>query len=333
MARRPQTAPNKDMSIKSVKWREIPSPEISPNVSVKSPKTVERRETVHLAAAANAREIARVDLPRRQQGRFGILLLAVAYLLMLLLLIRGNYGESLLVLTSPVVGHFNASSVIRQRQKDLYSELTLHLTKDWTAIRRYRNISICRLGSGGPLPGLLMTIASIPAPVNIVESFFRWEQFNATQSLMNPFHQSVTLEQEVDHHKIFIESTKEVLWFASREYHLAYSWGRQQGKDLSLSCAGRHVQVPRGAPLMSLLNINWAGGAKAAEPKTTTVRGAHDSLTWFVHNKSAAAETTLIQIMRSCAGGDIPDMATLVAYPYLTSKGLGALQRALQFRL
>jgi len=248
-------------------------------------------------------------------------------------------GRPSVPLTSPYVGHFNASNVVKRRltlvQQDFEEALTAN---GWEPLWTSNNVTVEALDVDGSWPIYVRSFAVFDCKPQKLYDLVNWGNYDATQKVVDPFHESSRLLSNPSSHiKIVRKTTKRPFIMPKREFMMALVEKTHRSsfsvKNVKVRSAPmtlpRDIKVERGILVNAVVNVNTAddvtypGGKRGAS--AGYIRAYQDMMGYFV--PLASGGTMLVSIMRVDLGPDIPRFAFKTTLGATVSWGMSALRK------
>ena len=248
-------------------------------------------------------------------------------------------ARSSVSLTSPYVGHSNASFVVKKRlgliEQDFETALT---TAGWAPLWQSSNVTVEALSTDGSWPIYVRSFAVFDCTPQKLYDLVNWGNYESTQAAVDPFHESSRLLSNPSSLlKIVRKTTKRPLFMPKREFTVAlvekthrsaFSVKNVQVRSAPLALP-RDIKVDRGILVNAVVNVNAAdeilypGGKRGGG--AGYVRAYQDMMGYFV--PLAGGGTMLLSIMRVDLGPDIPRFAFKTTLGATIAWGMSALRK------
>ena len=239
-------------------------------------------------------------------------------------------------LTSPYVGHGNASWVVKHRLSMIETDFETALTSDgWYTMWSANNVTVEALDNNdGSWPIYVRSLAVFDCKPEKLYNLLNGENFDKTQQQVDPFHESTTvLSNPSDNVKIIQKTTKRPLIFPKRDFTLALVEKSHQSsftiKNVKIRTSPMksitEIKVDRNILMNGMINVNVGDELlSASTAKGSYIRGYQDMTGYFVPLKSGG--TLLVSMMRVDLGSDIPRFAFKTTLGVTIAWSMGTLQ-------
>lgn len=212
---------------------------------------------------------------------------------------EGKTAAAMIRSQSPVIGKWNASSIIHRRLEAVQREYEAALsTAGWRSLRIGKNVTIEKKDSEG-WPYFIRTVAELPAPPDVIFDAFRWHNFEATQQSIDPFYESSrSLFETFRGVRVIQKATKRPLFYPKRLFTLGLIEHKQQ-KDAHIlpinSVSGAPIAIlPRGTLMSSMVNLDAFIDDDAIYGRGTGreqhyIKAYQDFCAWFIPHENGSS--------------------------------------------
>ena len=239
-------------------------------------------------------------------------------------------------MSSPYVGHGNASRVAKYRLSVIESDFEAALTSDgWYTLWTGNNVTVEALDNkDGSWPIYVRSLAVFDCKPEKLYKLLNGENFDKTQQKVDPFHESTTMLSDAsDSIKIIRKTTKRPFIFPKRDFALALIEKSHQSsftiKNVKINTSPmqsiKEIKLDRSILMNAMINVNVGDELLSAfKSKGSYIRAYQDMVGYFVPLKNGG--TLLISMMKVDMGSDIPHFAFKTTLGVTVAWSMGALR-------